>query len=241
MKTSSPDGAKSHAHLWFILAAIAMIVAVISGAQWWNYEQDRLNGTQLYHFRQAEDQLSRPPFEDITASIEVDKYQAKPAAEDIVKTKASLGLYETATFKLRPLLTGGSGACSPSNVDQYEALIDAPGFVVDRIGDALRSRQALLASACSLAQTAPPTPAPWVWNVMATRSGTHVVTLLLLALDKHRNTVNSNEIDIPVYIPNPPEPLSADIGVIAVIVGIVTSVIGIWQHLRHESKANQSA
>jgi hypothetical protein len=238
MSTNPPSAFKHHSYPWFILAAIAAIIAVISGIQWLNYQQDQINGTQLYHFQRAEDQLSRPPFDDITASIEVDKYRASPDAEDIVKTKASLALYETTTFKLRPLLTGGSGACSPSNIAEYEALIDAPGFVVDRIGDPYRSRQALLASACSLSPKAPPTPAPWVWNVMATRSGTHVVTVLLLALDKHRNAVDSNEIDIPVYIPAPPEPLSADIGVLAVIVGIVTSLIGMWQRLRRKTEAS---
>ncbi|MBV8067407.1 MAG: hypothetical protein JO113_05495 [Candidatus Eremiobacteraeota bacterium] len=238
MNASPHPAPRSRSRLWFILAGIAAIVAIVSGIQWWNYEQDQANGAQLYHFQQAEDRLTRPPFDDITASIEVDKYRASPDAEDIVKTKGSIGLYETTTFKLKPLLTGGSGACSASNVYGYEVLVDAPGFTVDRIGDAFRSRQALLASACSLSPKAPPTAAPWVWNVMPTRPGTHVVTLLLLAVNKHRDVVDSNEIDIPVYVQTPPEPLSADIGVIAVIVGIVTSVIGLWQHLRRKPQTD---
>ena len=66
---------------------------------------------------------------------------------------------------------------------------------------------------------------------MATQPGDHVITLLLLALDKNRSIIDSREVDIPVSIPQPPS-LSSDIGIISVILTIITGVIGLWEKYR---------
>ena len=152
---------------------------------------------------------------------------------DIVKNPKSIALYDTITLKLHALPTGSD--CSPSDIVAYEVLVDAPGFTVDKIGDALRSRKTLLASACSLSPKAPPSAEPWRWNLMATTPGNHVVTLLMQALDKNNNVVDSREVDIPVFVPTPPQTLAANIGLISVLVTIVSGMIGLWQRYKGKS------
>jgi len=115
-----------------------------------------------------------------------------------VKSPQPIDLYETITLTLQPLTTGAG--CSTSAVSSYAVLLDAPGFTVDRIGAAERTREALLAPSCSLAAQAPLAPAPWRWNLMPTLPGNHVITLVLQALDKHGAVLNTREDDIPVIV-----------------------------------------
>jgi hypothetical protein len=70
---------------------------------------------------------------------------------------------------------------------------------------------------------------------MATTPGNHVVTLLMQALDNNRNVVDSREVDIPVFVPIPPQTLATNVGLISVLVTIVTALIGIWERYRVRS------
>ncbi len=215
---------------WFIVAGLAAFVAISAGVlQWLNYQKDLKNAAQAYRFSHVEVVLNQPSFDGISTQIEGDKW-LPTGPSDIVKNPDSIALYDTITLKLKPLATGAD--CSPSNIDAYQVLLDAPGFTVDKIGNTARSRAMLLAPACSLAKKAPPPAEPWRWNLMATQPGNHVVTLLMQALDKSGTVVDSREVDIPVFVPTPPEPFAANIGLISVLVTIVTGLIGVWERFK---------
>lgn len=215
--------------IWFVIAAIAGLIALVAAFQWWKYQADLRAAAQAYRFNHVEVVLTQPPFNGLSTQIEGDRW-LPDGPRDIVKNPESIALWDTITLKLEPLPTGSG--CSSSNVAGYEVLVDAPGFTVDKLGDALRSRATLIAPACSLAATAPPAAQPWRWNLMATEPGNHVVTLLMLAVDKKQNVVDSREVDVPVFVPNPPQPIAADIGLMSVIVTIATGTIGLWERLR---------
>jgi hypothetical protein len=72
---------------------------------------------------------------------------------------------------------------------------------------------------------------------MATQPGNHVVTLLMQALDKSGTVVDSREVDIPVFVPTPPQPFAANIGLISVLVTIVTGLIGVWERFKSKPAA----
>ncbi|MGC1381220.1 MAG: hypothetical protein WA814_09410 [Candidatus Baltobacteraceae bacterium] len=215
---------------WFIVAAVAAIVALGAGAlQWVGYQKDLRDAAQAYRFKHVEVVLNQPPFGGISTQIEGEKWLPS-GPSDIVKDPESISLYDTITLKLQPLAMGAD--CSPSDIAAYQVLLDAPGFTVDKLGDALRSRQTLLAPACSVSRKAPPPAEPWRWNLMATQPGNHVVTLLMQALDKNRTVIDSREVDIPVFVPTPPQTLASNIGLISVLVTIVTALIGLWERFR---------
>ena len=221
-------GAPSRA--WFIVAGLAAFVAIAAGVvQWVNYQRDLRDAAQAYRFSHVEVVLNQPSFDGISTQIEGDKW-LPTGPSDIVKNPESISLYDTITLKLKPLATGAD--CSASDIVSYQVLLDAPGFTVDKIGDNLRSRRMLLAPACSLAKKAPPAAEPWRWNLMATQPGNHVVTLLMQALDKGGTVVDSREVDIPVFVPTPPQSAAANIGLISVLVTIVTALIGVWERFR---------
>jgi hypothetical protein len=196
--------------------------------QWLGYERLR-EANQAYRFTHADIVLTQPPFNSISTQIRVDKW-LPDGPQDIIKDPAPIALYDTIRLTLQPLSTGSQ--CSPSNIVSYEVLADAPGFTIDRIGDALRPRAAVLAPACSLAAKAPPAAAPWRWNLMAIQPGNHVVTLLLLALDKNHNVVDSREADIPLFVPSAPQSFAANVGLVSVFITIVTALIGLWERFR---------
>ena len=215
---------------WFIVAAVAAFVALSAGVlQWVNYQKDLKNAAQAYRFSHVEVVLNQPAFQGLTTQIEGDKWLPS-GPTDIVKNPESISLYDTITLKLKPLATGAD--CSPSDVVSYQVLLDAPGFTVDKIGETVRSRQMVLAPACSLAKKAPPPAEPWRWNLMATQSGNHVVTLLMQALDKSGTVIDSREVDIPIFVPTPPQGLGASVGLISVLVTILTALIGLWERFR---------
>lgn len=219
--------------VWFIVAAIAAVVTVAAGAlQWYTYQKDLNDAAKAYRFNHVEVVLTQPSFDGISTQIEGDRWLPN-GPSDIVKNPESIALYDTITLKLHALPTGSD--CSSSNIVAYQVLLDAPGFTVDKIGDALRSRKMLLASACSLSSKAPPAAEPWRWNLMATTPGNHVVTLLMQALDNNKNVIDSREVDIPVFVPTPPQTLAANIGLISVLVTIVTAMIGLWERYRPKS------
>ncbi len=219
--------------VWFIVASIAAVVTIAAGVlQWVAYQKDLNAAAQAYRFNHVEVVLTQPSFDGISTQIEGDRW-LPTGPSDIVKNPKSIALYDTITLKLHALPTGSD--CSPSDIVAYEVLVDAPGFTVDKIGDALRSRKTLLASACSLSPKAPPSAEPWRWNLMATTPGNHVVTLLMQALDKNNNVVDSREVDIPVFVPTPPQTLAANIGLISVLVTIVSGMIGLWQRYKGKS------
>ena len=72
---------------------------------------------------------------------------------------------------------------------------------------------------------------------MAVQPGNHVVTLLMEALDKNESVIDSREVDIPVFVPTPPQTLASDIGLISVVVTILTAMIGLWERFRPKSTA----
>jgi hypothetical protein len=230
----APSRRSSSARVWFLIAAVAAIVTLAAGAQWWSYQQELRNAAQAYRFKTVEVALTQPPFNGISTQIDGDKW-LPDGPKDIVKDPESIALYETITFTLRPLTTGTG--CSASNIDSYQVLVDAPGFTVDKIGDAVRSRQMLLAPICDLSAKAPPPAPAWRWNLMANVPGNHVITLVLQALDRNGSVVDSREVDIPVFVPAPPQPLSANIGILGVIVTIATGLIGLWERFRKRSPA----
>jgi hypothetical protein len=146
------------ARVWFIVAAIAASVTIAAGLlQWMTYQRDLKAAAQAYRFNHVEVVLTQPSFDGISTQIEGDRW-LPTGPSDIVKNPDSIALYDTITLKLRALPTGSD--CSPSNIVAYQVLVDAPGFTVDKIGDSLRSRKMLLASACSLAAKAPPPAEP---------------------------------------------------------------------------------
>lgn len=148
---------------WFIVAAVAAFVALSAGVlQWVNYHNDLKNAAQAYRFSHVEVVLNQPAFQGISTQIEGDKWLPS-GPTDIVKNPESISLYDTITLKLKPLATGAD--CSPSDVVAYQVLLDAPGFTVDKIGDTVRSRQMVLAPACSVAKKVPPPAEPWRWNL----------------------------------------------------------------------------
>jgi hypothetical protein len=218
------------ARAWFIVAGIAAAIAIVAVVQWWSYQRELKTAAQAYRFSHVEVLLTQPPFNGISTQIEGDRWLSD-GPQDIVRNPESIALYDTITLKLQPWPTGSSG-CSASNIVSYDVLVDAPGFTVDKLGDTSRSRAALLAPACSVAVSAPPSATPWRWNLMATQPGNHVVTLLLLARDKNQSIVDSREVDIPVFVPTPPQTLGADIGVISVIVTVLATLVGLWQRFR---------
>jgi hypothetical protein len=231
--TSRSKSASSR--VWFTVAAIAALVALTAGVlQWLAYQRELKNAAQAYRFNHVEVVLTQPPFDGISTQIEGNRW-LPDGPSDIVKDPESIALYDTITFELHPLATGSD--CSSSNVVAYEVLVDAPGFTVDRLGDAVRTRNMLLAAACSLSAKEPPPPEPWRWNVMAVQPGNHVVTLLMEALDKNESVIDSREVDIPVFVPTPPQTLASDIGLISVVVTILTAMIGLWERFRPKSTA----
>lgn len=221
--------------VWFLAAAVAALVAIVAWWQWWSYQNDLQAAAKAYRFKYVEVVLTQPPFEGIATQIEGDKWLAD-GPRDIVREPDPIALYDTITLKLEPLTTGTQ--CAPSNILTYDVVVDAPGFTVDNLGNAARSRADLLAPACSLAAKPPPSPAPWRWNLMATRPGNHVVTMLLTALDKNQNIVDSREVDIPVFVPSPPLTLAAVIGLVSTAATIVATLIGLWQRFRPKSALN---
>jgi hypothetical protein len=233
----APSRRSSSARIWFLIAAVASIVTLAAVAQGWSYQKglrDAEIRAQAYRFKNVEVALNQPPFNGISTQINVDRWLPE-GPRDIVRDPESIALNETITLGLQPLITGTG--CSPSNVDSYNVLVDAPGFAVDKIGDAIRSREMLLAPICSLS-TNPPPPAPaWRWNLMATVPGNHVITLMLQALDKNESVVDSREVDIPVIVPDPPQPLSVNIGIVGGVVTIATGLIGLWERFRKRPPA----
>jgi hypothetical protein len=230
--SAEPEDAHQSARsgrVWFIVAGVAAVITLIACFQWWKYQAALRAAAQAYRFNHVEIVLTQPPFNGISTQIEGDKW-LPDGPKDIVKDPESIALYDTITLKLQPLPTGPD--CSASNIHAYDVQVDAPGFTVDTIGGTLRSRTMLVAPACSLASKAPPAPEPWRWNLMATEPGNHVVTLLLLAMDKNQDVIDSREVDVPVFVPNPPEPLTAYIGFISILVTIVTGIIGLWERFR---------
>lgn len=219
--------ARSSARIWFAIAIIAAMVAAAVGVQWWNYE--RQIKLAAIRFNSVELALTQPPFDDITTQIDSQTF-LPDGPRDVLQHPEAIALYETITLGLRPLATGTS--CASSNIDAYQISVDAPGFTVDKIGDAIRSRQALLAQACSLGAKAPPPTPAWRWNLMATRPGNHVITLVFQALDKQQHVVDSRVVDIPIVVPAPPEGLSANIALIGVVISITTGLVGLWERLR---------
>ncbi len=229
---------RSSSRIWFAIAAIAAIVAGIVGVRWWLYDRDIQLAAKAYRFNSVEIALTQPPFNDITTQIDGSKWLPN-GPQDIVKDPESIALYETITLALRPLTTGTG--CSGSTIVAYQVLVDAPGFTVDRIGDAARTRQTLLAPECSLGAKAPPPAPPWRWNLMATEPGNHVITMVLQALDRQQHVVDSREVDIPVFVPTPPEPISSNIGLIGIVVSITTGLVGLWERFRKTPSSEQAA
>ena len=140
-------------YLWFIVAAIAAIVALATGVQQWEYNKKQEAAEQFFRFKDADTFLSQPPFQGISTQIEADKYvpessKNKTKTKDFVnivepKNQAAMQLFETITFRLTPSATSAecrpSGGIESTNIDTYEVMLDAPGFTVDEIGDAVRS------------------------------------------------------------------------------------------------------
>lgn len=227
--------AHSSARIWFAIAIIAAIVSAAVYVQWWNYKQELK--LAAIRFNSVEVALTQPPFDDITTQIDSQTFLPE-GPQDVLEHPESIALYETITLGLRPLATGTS--CARSNIDAYQVLVDAPGFTVDKIGDATRSRQALLAQECSLGAKAPPPTPAWRWNLMATRPGNHVITLVFQALDKQQHVVDSRVVDIPIVVPAPPEPLSANIALVGVVISITTGLVGLWEHFRNRPSSAHS-
>ena len=226
-----PHQRHSSSRTWFVVAAVAAVVTLAAGVQWWSYQRDLNAAAQAYRFKTVEIALTQPPFNGISTQIDGNKWLPS-GPQDIVRNPESIALYETITLALRPLTTGTG--CAPSNIDGYQVLVDAPGFMVDKIGDATRSRQALIAPECNLSPKPPPPAPAWRWNLMATEPGNHVITLVLQALDRDQRVVDSREVDIPVVVPTPPQSLSANIGLMGVIITIASGLIGLWERFRRK-------
>ena len=216
-------------HVWFIAAGVAAMIAVIAGSLWYKNASELDAAAQAYRFKTVEVNLTQPPFDGISTQIAGYRWLSTGPL-DIVKSPQPIDLYETITLTLQPLTTGSG--CSTSAVSSYAVLLDAPGFTVDRIGAAERTREALLAPSCSLAAQAPPAPAPWRWNLMPTLPGNHVITLVLQSLDKHGAVLNTREDDIPVIVLGQTNSLSAYIGIAGGLVAIVTGLLGVWEKFR---------
>jgi hypothetical protein len=228
--TASPSQHRPpSSRVWFIVAGLAAVVALIAGAQWWSYEKALNDAAKAYRFNVVEVGLTQPAFNGITTQISGDRYLSD-GPEDIVADPKPIALYETITLKLSALNTGAG--CAPSNIQAFAVLVDAPGFTVDRIGDASRSRQMILGPQCSLSATPPTAAPPWRWNLMPTTPGNHVITLVLQALDKSQRVIDSREVDIPVFVPTPPEPFSTYFGLLGVVVTVITALIGFWEKFR---------
>lgn len=217
--------------VWFVIAVVAAAVTLVAGAQWWRYESALSDAARDYRFNTVEVGLTQPPFDGIVTQIDGDKW-LPDGPRDIVRDPESIALYETITLTLKPLTTGSG--CSNSPIDSYQVLVDAPGFTVDKIGDATRSRQMLLAPQCDLSSKEPPPAPAWRWNLMANLPGNHVITLVLQAMDKNSHVLDSREVDIPVVVPEPPQPLSANIGLIGAVVTVATGMIGLWERFKRK-------
>jgi hypothetical protein len=231
MSLAQPEFMSSR--MWFIVASLAAVITAIAWGHWWQYQRESRAAAQALAFNKVEIQLTQPAFAGITAQIDGLKYSLAEQ-KDIVKQPDSIKLDETISFSLRPLATGAG--CSPSNIDNYRVVLDAPAFTVDPIGDGSRSRGFLIAASCDLSPQPPPVPAPWRWNLLATRAGNHLITLSLQALDKNGQVVESRVVDIPVTILAQPQSLSTVIGVFGGVVAIVTGLIGLWKGLGRQTR-----
>jgi hypothetical protein len=219
------------ARTWFAITAIAASFALAGGWNWWTYQQKLQAAAKAYRFKHVEISLTQPPFRGLSTQIGGQKWLTD-GPQDIVSDPQPIALNETISLELTPLTTGTS--CSPSDITAYEVDVNAPGFTVDGIGDALKSRPALIAPACSLSQTPPPPVPPWRWNLLADQPGDQVITLVLQALDKNGQVVELREVDIPVFVPTPPEPASGYIGAAGVVISILATCIGLWEKFRRK-------
>jgi hypothetical protein len=224
---------------WSYVALIALFIALAAAARWAIYEYDLKQAQQAYktNFKTTVETQLTQPFYGISVQIDLLKWFSG-GYQDIVESASSVALNETISLTLQPQSTGND--CSSSNIDEYEVLLDAPGFATEIIGDSVRSRQALLAPVCSVSKEAPPAAPPWRWNLTASQPGDHVITVLFEALDKNKQLVESRVINIPVSVPAPPESFSAYVGIGSGIVTILATLFGFWESLRNKPRRPQS-
>jgi hypothetical protein len=212
---------------WAYIAIFALSIALAAGGRWLIYKYDLHSAQRAYteNFRNTVEPQFKEPFYGISAQIDLQKWFSG-GAEDVVAKANLVALNETISLTLQPKSTGYD--CSPSNITQYQVLLDAPGFTTDIIGASLRSRKALIDPVCSVSKVPPPAAPSWRWNLTATQPGDHVITILFEALGKNQQLYESRLVDIPVTIPKPPEPFSAYVGVGSGIVTILAGLFGLW-------------
>jgi hypothetical protein len=232
--------ADSASQRWSYVALIALFIALAAAARWGIYDYNLRQAQQAYskNFKNTVETQLTQPFYGISAQIDLQKWFSG-GSQDIVGSANLVALNETISLTLLPQSTG-SDCSSSSNINEYEVVLDAPGFTFEIIGDSVRSRQALLAPVCSVSKEAPPAAPPWRWNLTANQSGDHVITVLFEALDKNKQLVESRVINIPVSVPAPPESFSAYVGVGSGIVAILATLFKVWESLRGKPRRSRS-
>jgi hypothetical protein len=155
--TGVPFGIRS-SRLWFIVAALAAVMAAAAWAHWWQYQRASQAAAQALAFKKVEIQFTQPAFAGITAQIDRQKYSLAER-RDIVQQPDSIKLDETISLILQPLAT--SAGCAPSDIEKIKVVLDAPAFTVDTVGDPTRLRNVLVAASCDLSRQPPAPPIPW--------------------------------------------------------------------------------